>query len=52
MNSQLTRRLDAIVAAWCDWMAQMGWQVAVLACVLTAACRLLRRRSARLRYAL
>src|SRR5579872_6334290 len=51
-GSQLRGEIDAIVAAWCDWMAQMGWQVAVLAGVLTAVCWLLRRRSARLRYAL
>ena len=52
MNFANPFRIESAVRAWSDWMLPMAWQVGLLVVILTGLTWVLRRRSARLRYAL
>lgn len=52
MSDRLITNVNSLADRWLDWMGPMAWQVAILVGALTLVTWLIRRRSARLRYAL
>jgi beta-lactamase regulating signal transducer with metallopeptidase domain/protocatechuate 3,4-dioxygenase beta subunit len=52
MSDRITTNVNSLADRWLAWMGPMAWQVAVLVAVLALATWLLRKHSARLRYAL